>query len=299
MAERSFVEEVKKLRLGDGEVFRGEGILAVTKALLESGVVLRRRLPGRADLAPDGRAGRRPGHPRRARHPLRELGQRGHRGGHARRLGQLPAARRGHVQGPGRHQRRVRRARQPRLGRRHRRRARDRRRRLRRRLLDHAGAQPRVRDEVADLAARPAAEPAVDRRGGEGRLRALRGEPHAGDADAAHPRLPRARPLRRRAPTAPQRSRSTTRSTTPRARHQPHRAAAGELPARAGEGRTSAGPRRCASSRSDELNEFFAADGARRHRHHRPGRHLQHRCCARSSGSASPTSTAARRSRST
>lgn len=38
MAERSFVEEVKKLRLGEGEVFSGEGILAVTKALLESGV---------------------------------------------------------------------------------------------------------------------------------------------------------------------------------------------------------------------------------------------------------------------
>lgn len=38
MAERSFVEEVKKLRLGDGELFSGEGILAVTKALLESGV---------------------------------------------------------------------------------------------------------------------------------------------------------------------------------------------------------------------------------------------------------------------
>ncbi|MBC7730636.1 MAG: indolepyruvate ferredoxin oxidoreductase subunit alpha [Bacteriovorax sp.] len=38
MAERSFVDEVKKLRLGAGEVFRGEGILAVTKALLESGV---------------------------------------------------------------------------------------------------------------------------------------------------------------------------------------------------------------------------------------------------------------------
>ena len=38
MAERSFSEEVKKLRLGQGEVFRGEGILAVTKALLESGV---------------------------------------------------------------------------------------------------------------------------------------------------------------------------------------------------------------------------------------------------------------------
>lgn len=38
MAERSFVEEVKKLRLSEGDVFRGEGILAVTKALLESGV---------------------------------------------------------------------------------------------------------------------------------------------------------------------------------------------------------------------------------------------------------------------
>ncbi len=38
MAERSFVKEVEKLRLGQGEVFNGEGILAVTKALLESGV---------------------------------------------------------------------------------------------------------------------------------------------------------------------------------------------------------------------------------------------------------------------
>jgi len=38
MAERSFVEEVKKLRMGEGEEFQGEGILAVTKALLQSGV---------------------------------------------------------------------------------------------------------------------------------------------------------------------------------------------------------------------------------------------------------------------
>ncbi|MGV8846185.1 thiamine pyrophosphate-dependent enzyme [Tessaracoccus sp.] len=38
MAERSFAAEVKHLRLGEGEVFRGEGILAVTKALLQSGV---------------------------------------------------------------------------------------------------------------------------------------------------------------------------------------------------------------------------------------------------------------------
>ena len=38
MAERSFKREVQKLRLGEGEVFHGEGILAVTKALLQSGV---------------------------------------------------------------------------------------------------------------------------------------------------------------------------------------------------------------------------------------------------------------------
>jgi indolepyruvate ferredoxin oxidoreductase alpha subunit len=36
--ERSFKEEVALLRLGDGERFDGEGILAVTKALLQSGV---------------------------------------------------------------------------------------------------------------------------------------------------------------------------------------------------------------------------------------------------------------------
>jgi len=38
MAERSFAKEVQSLRLGAGDVFHGEGILAVTKALLQSGV---------------------------------------------------------------------------------------------------------------------------------------------------------------------------------------------------------------------------------------------------------------------
>ncbi|HEY6483030.1 MAG TPA: indolepyruvate ferredoxin oxidoreductase subunit alpha [Steroidobacteraceae bacterium] len=38
MAERSFAKEVQSLRLGAGEEFHGEGILAVTKALLQSGV---------------------------------------------------------------------------------------------------------------------------------------------------------------------------------------------------------------------------------------------------------------------
>ncbi len=52
MAERSFAKEVQSLRLGDGEEFHGEGILAVTKALLQSGV----------DFASHGRFGRRRRH---------------------------------------------------------------------------------------------------------------------------------------------------------------------------------------------------------------------------------------------
>lgn len=38
MAERSFAREVQKLKLGEGETFTSEGILAITKALLECGV---------------------------------------------------------------------------------------------------------------------------------------------------------------------------------------------------------------------------------------------------------------------
>ena len=38
MAERSFKKEVEYLRLGHGDTFTGEGILAITKALLENGV---------------------------------------------------------------------------------------------------------------------------------------------------------------------------------------------------------------------------------------------------------------------
>jgi indolepyruvate ferredoxin oxidoreductase, alpha subunit len=38
MAERSFANEVKKLNLGAGQLFVGEGILAITKALLQCGV---------------------------------------------------------------------------------------------------------------------------------------------------------------------------------------------------------------------------------------------------------------------
>ncbi|MBZ0215989.1 MAG: hypothetical protein K8F25_05520, partial [Fimbriimonadaceae bacterium] len=38
MAERSFSKEIGRLHLGAGETFQGEGILAVTKALLQNGV---------------------------------------------------------------------------------------------------------------------------------------------------------------------------------------------------------------------------------------------------------------------
>ncbi len=38
MAERSFKAEVQHLKLGEGQTFTGEGILAITKALLENGV---------------------------------------------------------------------------------------------------------------------------------------------------------------------------------------------------------------------------------------------------------------------
>src|SRR5258707_8203347 len=38
MAEVSFGKEIDLLKLGKGDTFHGEGILAVTKALLQSGV---------------------------------------------------------------------------------------------------------------------------------------------------------------------------------------------------------------------------------------------------------------------
>ena len=36
--EVSFSKEIESLRMGAGETFHGEGILAITKALLQSGV---------------------------------------------------------------------------------------------------------------------------------------------------------------------------------------------------------------------------------------------------------------------
>ena len=203
MAERSFAEEVGKLRLGAGEMFRGEGILAVTKALLESGVAYVAGYQGAPishlmDVLADAEdilvehgirfensaseataaatLAASVNYPLRgavtfkgpvgvnvASDALANLASGGVLGGALVIVGE------DYGEGSSIMQERT----------------------------------PRLRDEVADLAARPAAEPAGDRRGGEGRLRALGGEPHAGDARAAHPRLPRPRPVhggRQRAP---------------------------------------------------------------------------------------------------
>jgi len=92
--ERQFNAEIESLKLGEGETFHGEGILAVTKALLQSGVSYVGGLPGRAGVAPARRHGARralhgrTGCARRGRAPTKLLR------GHARRLDQLPGPRR-------------------------------------------------------------------------------------------------------------------------------------------------------------------------------------------------------------
>ncbi len=197
MAERSFAREVQDLRLGAGEEFRGEGILAVTKALLQSGVGYVAGYQGAPishlmDVLSDAQdiLGR-------ARRAFRDVGQRGGGGGDARRVGDVSDPRRGDVEIHRRDQCRVGRPVQPRVRRRDRRRADHHRRGLRRGFLDHAGAHACLRDEVADLADGPAAEPADPSCGGGGRVRPVGSEQHAGDAGDAHPRLPRARQLHR------------------------------------------------------------------------------------------------------
>ena len=110
MAERSFAKEVEALKLGDGETFRGEGILAVTKALLQSGVAYVGGYQGAPvshllDVLVDAEDMM-----DRARRASGNLHQRGLRRRDARRLDQLSAARRGHLEVDRRHQRGGRRA---------------------------------------------------------------------------------------------------------------------------------------------------------------------------------------------
>jgi hypothetical protein len=189
MAERSFKAEVEHLKLGEGETFTGEGILAITKALLENGVGYVGGYQGAPishlmDVLAD------------AEEMLAELGVRFEANASEAAAAAMLAAScttRSGGRSPSRArwgQRRLGRAGQPLPRRGDGRGAGHRGRGLRRRLLDHAGAQPRLRDEVAVLAAGPAAQPALDRQGGGRRVRAVRGVEHAGDADGAHPVLP-------------------------------------------------------------------------------------------------------------
>ncbi len=196
MAERSFAREVEDLQLGAGEVFRGEGILAITKALLQSGVSYVAGYQGSPishlmDVLAD------------AKDVLQELGVHFETSASEATAAatlsasvMYPLARRRDLEIDRRHQCRRRRALQPVLGRRHRRRADHHRRGLRRRLVHHAGAQPRLCAEIADLAPRSAPQSADAGAHGRGRLRTLRGLEHAGHAGSADPHLPRARPVR-------------------------------------------------------------------------------------------------------
>ncbi len=168
----------------------GQGAAAVRRELCG-------RLPGRTGVASARRHGRRRGHHVRARRPPGDLHQRGLRRRHAGRLDQLSAARRGDLEIGGRHQCGGRRAVQPRLARRDRRRDDHHRRGLRRRRQHHPGALLRLCAQIVDVAARSAARSAHHRAlRGEG-FRTLRGDPRAGDAGAAHPRLPCHRRVRR------------------------------------------------------------------------------------------------------
>ena len=119
MSERSFAEDVKQLGYGAGEILHGEGILAITKALLQSGVSYVGGYPGAPvshliDVLAD------------ANEPLlKPMGiyfeQSGSEAAAAALLGasiNYPMRGRGHLEVGGRHQRGIRRALARRLGRR-------------------------------------------------------------------------------------------------------------------------------------------------------------------------------------
>ena len=133
--EVSFSKEIESLRLGAGETFHGEGILAITKALLQSGVAYVGGYQGAPvshllDVMVQ------------AETYMDELGvhveacsNEASAAAMLGRLDPLPAARRRDLEVDRRHQRRRRRAVQPLLAGRHRRRADRGRRRLRRRRV--------------------------------------------------------------------------------------------------------------------------------------------------------------------
>ena len=119
-----------------------------------------------------------------------------------------------------------------------------------------------------------------------------------GDAGAARARLPRHRRIRRQGPIAPRRSPASTASRARRASTMRGSRIRRARSCRRGSRSTSACPPRRPSSREHKLNEISRRrlDGPR---HHRARRADQHACCARSRASASPTLSAHRACRST
>ena len=203
------------------------------------GRLLRGGLSGLADLPPHGRARRRKGRARRSRRAFRDVRFGSDRRGDAFGVGDVSAPRRSHVEIDGRNQCRRRRAVQSFVRRRHRRGADHHRRGLRRGLVHHAGAQPRLRAEIANLASRSSPESAdAGAHGGRG-LRAVRGVEHAGHARSAHPHLSCSRTVRRQGQpeTKIHLARGAGKSG---ARRQPDRSAARFVPARKGEARAEA-----------------------------------------------------------
>ena len=170
MAERSFAREVEDLKLGNGDIFRGEGILAITKALLQSGVGYVGGYQGAPishlmDVLAD------------AQDILGELGVHFETSANEAAAAAMLSASvmypiRGAVTWKSTAGTNVASDALSNLasGGVHRRRADRHRRGLRRRLLHHAGAQPRLCDEIADLAARSPPQPRIHRQGGRGRL---------------------------------------------------------------------------------------------------------------------------------
>src|ERR1700722_14876196 len=160
MAERSFEREVQDLRLQAGEIFRGEGILAITKALLQSGVSYVGGYQGAPishlmDVLAD------------AKDVLDDLGVHfENSASEAAAAATLAASVMYPIRGAVTFKAPVginvafRRHRQSGFRRGEGRRADHHRRGLRRRLLNHAGALASLRHEVAGVAARSAAEPA-------------------------------------------------------------------------------------------------------------------------------------------
>ena len=272
MAEVSFHKEIESLRLGAGDTFYGEGILAVTKALLQSGVAYVGGYQGAPvshllDVLVQ------------SEELLSDLGIHletcTNEAAAAAMLAasiNYPAARRRHLEVDRRHQRRRRRAFQSRLARRAGRRADHRRRGLRRGRQRHPGAHARIRREVVAVADRSAARPAdPGAQRGEG-LRAVGGLQHACHAGAAHPRLPHVRQL----PRQGQRGGRAFGEESPRTsalQLRPAEPSAGDLPPGGRQERPA--PAGGAQVHRRQQAERAAGTGRRRHRHHRAGRPVQ------------------------